>query len=764
MSYISPILSSKLNNKQPKASSSKAQHQKVYENLTQHANDVKPNEAKAKLVEETTMQSIGSYFKDLKQDTKNFFTAAKTGKMNDNSLGRINDLGLKAGGILIATFLAANAKTKTDAIMKFVGSGAFFASMSLWPKLFINLPAKLVHGFDVGQKYISAQGDKKDFFLDNQFLPWDAYPDEKLEKIGKHNKIDIHEENGKEKIQRKMQKVALQNRTLWMATAGFATPLMTALFCDSVEPHIKNAVIKRDFSKAQSAITESATAESTIKTQMKEAASLAAQQTDESIAKIFENASYDDNFFNKLAETLDFSKIDIDDKDQLKPIQKFTSTGIESNTANALRDIYNRTELAIDKDTLTKVLNNHISTKETAGIFGNSNGKIIEEIADEFFKENEPKTLTRLNDLLQTKGIIETDCKGILADDGLKVDSKKFEEFVTDFYKNTVLPTRAKLKLYLEKAVNPIIGNKAESQLTYETSSVLQNILKNKNIRLNEDQIKILKTGSMEDGQQVLEQYIKNLTQNVTYGSEEYENLIKALTNAKPENKSIITDSLFTSLKNLINEVKPESTEANKELVEALTGKNDASLFESILPNYVQQQKTNLESFTSRMAICANFETRLKEGKITINGLDLNAKENKDLLEAARKIIYRGNQSLVANKANIQRANQKEVFKSGTEGLMNALFDKEAFKNEPDVVKNVAEGLLEQNGGQTEKYLRNLDITAQIKNAATNLSNNKAWKKVFVPMAIILAATTLLVQPLFGKIDKEFPEEKGGNK
>ncbi len=765
MSYISPILSNRLNNK-TEAHTNKVQHQKVYDDLTQHANDVKPNEAKAKLVEETPVQSAVSYFKDLKQDSKNFFTAVKTGKMNDNSLGRINDLGLKAGGLLIATFLAANAKTKTDAIMKFVGSGAFFASMSLWPKLFINLPAKIVHGFDIGQKYVSAQGDKKDFFLDNQFLPWDAYPDEKLAKIGKHNKIDINEENGKEKIQRKMQKVALQNRTLWMATAGFSTPLMTALFCDKVEPHIKNGVIKAQFNKAKDFINNK---EGVFTNEIEKAVNTATTQSNTEITDFFKaNSTSDKDFFGKLAETLSFSKIDVNNKEDIQPIQKFTSTGVETQTIEALQNIFNKTtELAVDENTLTDVLNKHIKVStEDAGLFGGQNTNKIKSIVSEFYKDGEVKTLDRLKELLAAEGYTE-EYKEVIADKDLKIDQKKFEEYIANFYNNTVLPTRTKLKVFLEKAINPIIGSKAESQTTQETTSVLQNIFKNKDLRLNKEQLAALKSGSQEEAQQILQQYILGLTNNVTYDSDNYKSLINELINAQSENKDKLDNGLFNSLKKLIGKIRPSSTDDNKELINALCGERilpdgtkQQNLYDGILPDFIQQQKTNLDGFTSRIAICANFESRLKEGKIQINGLDLRAEENKDLLEAARKIIYRGNQSLIENKANIQRPNQKEVFNN----LMEALFNKEAFKNEPEVVQNTAKGLLEQTGGQTERYLRNLDVTAQIKNAATNISNNKAWKKIFVPMALALVGITLLVQPFFGKIDKEFPEEKGGNK
>ena len=245
MPNISPLTSRMMTD-----NTNQNEHQeKIYKHLAQHANDVKPNEAKARLVKENPLQSAASAVGDTFKDGKNFVIAAKTGKLNDNSLGRINDLGLKAGALLIAGFLASNAKTKTNAIMQFLGGATFLSVMSLWPKIFINLPARLVHGFRIDQKYISAQGDKKDVYLDNQFIPTDIFSKQELKDNARRSGIDYESENGEEKILRKMQKTALQNRTLWMATAGFATPLLTAVIGDKIEPLVKNAVINHDFMK-----------------------------------------------------------------------------------------------------------------------------------------------------------------------------------------------------------------------------------------------------------------------------------------------------------------------------------------------------------------------------------------------------------------------------------------------------------------------------------------------------------------------------------
>ena len=244
MTTISPLLQNRISSKGANKNQSLNHHERLYIDLQKRANEVKPNEAKARLVEEGMLGNPITYVKDMAVDGKNFFATVKTGKMGDNNLGRINDLGLKIGAALIASFLAVHSKTKTDSIMRFIGGATFIAAMEMWPKLFINIPARLVHGFRIDRKYISAQGDKKDFFLDNQFLVWDAYPEEQLRKDAQNAGIDYDSKNGKEKIQRKMQKTALQNRTLWMATAGFATPLLTAMFGNYITPKVEEAVVK----------------------------------------------------------------------------------------------------------------------------------------------------------------------------------------------------------------------------------------------------------------------------------------------------------------------------------------------------------------------------------------------------------------------------------------------------------------------------------------------------------------------------------------
>ena len=72
MEKISPMLQNRLNalnaNNNTDKRQMNAQHEKIYEDLKHHANDVKPNEAKASIIEKETLKDR---FIDTKNDIKN---------------------------------------------------------------------------------------------------------------------------------------------------------------------------------------------------------------------------------------------------------------------------------------------------------------------------------------------------------------------------------------------------------------------------------------------------------------------------------------------------------------------------------------------------------------------------------------------------------------------------------------------------------------------------------------------------------------------
>ncbi len=172
---------------------------------------------------------------DIKSLKKGF-----NGTANDHELGKLNSIGLVTGGTALAAYLATRKQVSSSKAMEFVGIGSFLASMAIWPVIAIQIPTKLIHGFNVRQHYKDSMDREKLFFNDPQYLPWDLYSDEQINKIGNYMGVPQDMNNRRDYIQNKMKKIATQDNTLWMLSAGFAVPIMSALICNQAEQPVKN--------------------------------------------------------------------------------------------------------------------------------------------------------------------------------------------------------------------------------------------------------------------------------------------------------------------------------------------------------------------------------------------------------------------------------------------------------------------------------------------------------------------------------------------
>lgn len=216
---------------------------------------IKPLKAKGRLLNGNIFNAPAIMLKDTLYDIKALKHALK-GDANDHELGKLNDVGLKIGGLGIAGYLFTKRPTSMTKGMEFVGLGSFLASMAIWPKLAIQLPAYLIHGVNVQKEYEDSFGRKKPFYQDPQFIPWDLYSEEEIYKIGDRLGVDKNIQNRREFIQEKMKKIAVQNNTLWMLTAGFATPVMSALICNKTEPWLTKYFNERQNKKADSILND----------------------------------------------------------------------------------------------------------------------------------------------------------------------------------------------------------------------------------------------------------------------------------------------------------------------------------------------------------------------------------------------------------------------------------------------------------------------------------------------------------------------------
>ena len=199
--------------------------------------NVKPDKPKGHLVNTPLYKAPAVYFQDLARDTYGIVKGYK-GKANDHELGKQNDVALKLGVLATAIYLMTVRPSRMPKMMEFIGGGSFLAAMALWPKLAIALPIKLRTGVDIQQKYVDSYGRKKGFYQDSQYLPWDLYSKEQINKMGDKMGVPNDVPNRDEVIKEKARMLSVQGNTLHMATAGFATPIAAGLACNAMDPYI----------------------------------------------------------------------------------------------------------------------------------------------------------------------------------------------------------------------------------------------------------------------------------------------------------------------------------------------------------------------------------------------------------------------------------------------------------------------------------------------------------------------------------------------
>lgn len=329
---------------------------------------VKPLPPKGHLIHDSLGNSVKYFFKDIAYDFKSVKNGFN-GTANDHQLGRLNDVGLKVGGIGIATYLASQTTNPRARLMEYIGLGAFLTSMSIFPKLAINAPARLKHGFDIDKEYIDDQGRKKSVMQDSNYVPYDMYlaeiPSEDLEKIGDKMGIPRDIKNRNDVIKEQMKKISTQNNTLWMLTAGFATPIMTALMCCGLE----NYVVGPALEKARSAKYNKLIADMLKKTEgMKNGVEdLSNNHLSETVNKILSGYINQelpkeefDNIYRLLREHLDAN----------------ISEGLEADLTKLISTSANQGKEAviINSETVTEI----ISTVKNS--LGGKNKKIFEEV------------------------------------------------------------------------------------------------------------------------------------------------------------------------------------------------------------------------------------------------------------------------------------------------------------------------------------------------------------------------------------------------
>ena len=255
------------------------------------------------------------------------------------------------------------------------------------------------------------------------------------------------------------------------------------------------------------------------------------------------------------------------------------------------------------------------------------------------------------------------------------------------------------------------------------------------------------------------------------YGSEKYNSIIKKLLEFKGQNKKELDKffEIFSDLEN-ISLIKPQEGEQNieiKKLINAIMGSKSAnsslnatsscSNISNVIKSFIDSKKIDLESGKIKAALVTNFETRLKDGSLS----NLSPEQ----INFARKILY---STTISDALTYTNASHKQNYWDVMDCILK---DENNFRAEKEIMPEFSEitkklhVASEHLDNPKEEYLRCSSFSASLKKYATTLFNSKTWLRKFGIMAIILVAVTLLIQPLFGNIKKEFSNEsKGGNK
>ncbi len=228
-----------------------------------------PHSPNGYLVKENIFQSAKSTVKSYGQYAGYLYKAAIKGEGTDYSVGKVNDLTIRAGSLGIAGILAATKTFSFARGMEFVGLTTWFASMMIWPKI-IGKPVEWMYGVNPNLKYVDSYGRRKSFFEDPQYLSWDLF--RHIDKNGKYNKnasdyeylnligdrlgIPRNIENRNEAIQDKMRQVATQTNALVMLTAGVMTPVISSIVADAAQTPLSKLIEKVRISKQEKHLAE----------------------------------------------------------------------------------------------------------------------------------------------------------------------------------------------------------------------------------------------------------------------------------------------------------------------------------------------------------------------------------------------------------------------------------------------------------------------------------------------------------------------------
>ncbi len=802
--------------------------QDVYRAFVQNANSVAPQTPRGFLLKSRNpLSSLVISAADTGKDIVELGKALTKGESNDNQLGRFNDLGMKLGGLGIASYLFTRRGTGTKGLMEFLGFGAFFASMAMWPKVLISEPMKHRFGFDFRQKYVDSQGRKKYFFQDNQYQPWDLWSNDELNKIGDKLGVPKDVKDREELIKEKMRTIALQGNTLWMLTAGFS-PLLTSMMCNVAERGITKGLINHQYNKITADVDK---LPSMIQAKMKDANFDSQAARDLAVITTRRTKEPDKVFFNNVSHILDPFRVindkkDIDDSNLIFELRS-TALQIRDNMMRTYSDLreakkgttmVNYGKLVEEMDKLFAEQEGKRSVvRSLQGRDNSADRKVYMALRQKFAhidKLPETERVVPLGELLEaldsTEGAMT---KAALRDkfarliEGYKIegtiDGKVVSDYCASFgdvYQKQTRPIAARLSV-ISDFINGLVGQKYESVHTgihLDSLNAFMAQLKPKTKDLKQAR------NSAEQSQKYLVsslskiagnegrygEYISTLSEKqVKFESKTLGKILDKIRRAADDAfkgvEDVENDNLFGFLKQSVQNGKSGRT----------------PLYRRVVDLFIEEKTAGIKSTGHRYILAADLEKRIADGTLAKQWESLGGDKEaiKDVIQTCRRILYDSTMNDVANKCYLS-GNGVDSTK-----VLELLFGQ--YKNEAnelvstldaDTLKHcnpaLYDSLLKTRENIYRIYSQIVDLARQghtlqgkvdvsqktqysmigkslnelFMETASQKFNDRHWMRMFGGLAIGVVGITLLSQMFFGKAKNEHlylkhKEQKGGD-
>jgi hypothetical protein len=177
----------------------------------------------------------------LNKNLKTFAQMSTGQPTGDYDRGLLDQQMRMTGSALIAAMASLKATQRPFAVPEYLGFASWFGAMAVTPAV-LNTLIRVKTGVNLGQQYLSPEGEQHRMFQDPRHIPFDLISDSDLHRMGQKMGIAESTPNYTQAVQDEVTQVAVQGSTLWMLAAGPATPVISAAAAHTLETPVSRGL------------------------------------------------------------------------------------------------------------------------------------------------------------------------------------------------------------------------------------------------------------------------------------------------------------------------------------------------------------------------------------------------------------------------------------------------------------------------------------------------------------------------------------------